>query len=307
MTSDDELARDLAVAAGERLLAIRSEPVGDPACLRAAGDRQSHVFLAAELARQRPGDAVLSEEGQDDPARLSARRVWIVDPLDGTREFGEPGRTDWAVHVALWADGELTARAVALPAQGRVLSTAEPVKVPEPPAGPIRLLVSRSRPPQFVQDLAERLGAVLVPMGSAGAKAAAVIAGEAVLSTRPLAGRATAPAMGWPSAQGRRAPPSRSGRARRTPWCRRAGRRSRPGAPTAGPGRRDPPPTAPRHRAGTGPARGEEHVGLAVTRGPQSQAGSPTGSDRMASSRSPAATATSAGQLIVPGDQSGSR
>ena len=198
MTSDDELARDLAVAAGERLLAIRSEPVGDPAGLRAAGDRQSHEFLAAELARQRPGDAVLSEEGKDDPARLSARRVWIVDPLDGTREFGEPGRTDWAVHVALWADGELTAGAVALPAQGRVLSTAEPVKQPEPPllpprgaggiggssplastAGPLRVLVSRSRPPQFVQDLAERLGAVLVPMGSAGAKAAAVIAGEA--------------------------------------------------------------------------------------------------------------------------------
>ncbi len=135
MTSDDELARDLAVAAGERLLAIRSEPVGDPAGLRAAGDRQSHVFLAAELARQRPGDAVLSEEGQDDPARLSADRVWIVDPLDGTREFGEPGRTDWAVHVALWADGELTAGAVALPAQGRVLSTAEPIKSPLPPSG----------------------------------------------------------------------------------------------------------------------------------------------------------------------------
>jgi len=196
MTSDDELARDLAVAAGERLLVIRSEPAADPAALRAAGDRQSHEFLAAELARQRPDDAVLSEEGKDDPVRLSARRVWIVDPLDGTREFGEPGRTDWAVHVALWADGELIAGAVALPAQGRVLSTADPVKVPEPPlppcgaggiggspplasTAPLRLLVSRSRPPRFVQDLAERLGAVTVPMGSAGAKAAAVITGDA--------------------------------------------------------------------------------------------------------------------------------
>ena len=178
MTSDDELARDLAVAAGERLLAIRSEPVGDPACA-AAGDRQSHVFLAAELARQRPGDAVLSEEGQDDPARLSARRVWIVDPLDGTREFGEPGRTDWAVHVALWADGELTAGAVALPGPGPGAEHGRAGQGAGAARRPIRLLVSRSRPPQFVQDLAERLGAVLVPMGSAGAKAAAVIAGEA--------------------------------------------------------------------------------------------------------------------------------
>jgi 3'(2'), 5'-bisphosphate nucleotidase len=179
MTSDDELARDLAFAAGERLLAIRSELADDPAALRAAGDRQSHEFLAAELARERPGDALLSEEGQDDLLRLSADRVWIVDPLDGTREFGERGRADWAVHVALWAEGELTAGAVALPAQGRVLSTAEPVKVPEPSPGPLRLLVSRSRPPQFMQGLAARLDAVLVPMGSAGAKAAAVIAGEA--------------------------------------------------------------------------------------------------------------------------------
>jgi 3'(2'), 5'-bisphosphate nucleotidase len=183
------LARDLAVAAGERLLALRAAG-GDPADLRSAGDRMSHEFLAAELARLRPDDAVLSEEGKDDSARLSADRVWIVDPLDGTREFGEAGRVDWAVHVALWERGELTAGAVALPAQNRVLSTAEPPRpaatAPEPPAAaapgsaaPLRLLVSRSRPPEFVQRMAEQLGAVLVPLGSAGAKAAAVIAGEA--------------------------------------------------------------------------------------------------------------------------------
>ena len=96
--------------------------------LRKAGDRLSHDFLTAELAARRPGDVVLSEEGADNPARLAARRVWIVDPLDGTREFGEPGRTDWAVHVALWErqDGDLTAGAVALPAQDQILSTAEP-------------------------------------------------------------------------------------------------------------------------------------------------------------------------------------
>jgi 3'(2'), 5'-bisphosphate nucleotidase len=177
MTPDDELARDLAVAAGQRLLDLRAAG-GEPDDLRKAGDRLSHEFLMAELGRLRPADAVLSEEGRDDPVRLTADRVWIVDPLDGTREFGEAGRTDWAVHVALWERGELTAGAVALPARDRVLSTAEPIAVP-PVASPLRLLVSRSRPPEFVARLAGQLGAVLVPLGSAGAKAAAVILGEA--------------------------------------------------------------------------------------------------------------------------------
>ncbi len=115
MPDDHRLAHDLAAEAGRRLLELRADG-GDPDGLRKSGDRQSHEFLAAELARLRPGDAVLSEEGADDRARLSASRVWIVDPLDGTREFGEAGRTDWAVHVALWELGELTAGAVALPA-----------------------------------------------------------------------------------------------------------------------------------------------------------------------------------------------
>ena len=102
MTGDDHvLARDLAGQAGQRLLELRAQG-GDPDVLRKAGDRLSHEFLTAALAGQRPGDVVLSEEGADNPARLGARRVWIVDPLDGTREFGEPGRSDWAVHVALW-------------------------------------------------------------------------------------------------------------------------------------------------------------------------------------------------------------
>src|SRR5580658_1656957 len=135
MTDDDHaLARELAEAAGLRLLELRAGGgFGDEHdLLRKAGDRQSHEFLMAELARRRPGDVVLSEEGADDPARLAAQRVWIVDPLDGTREFGEPGRTDWAVHVALWerreaeGAGDLTAGAVALPAQGHVLSTLDP-------------------------------------------------------------------------------------------------------------------------------------------------------------------------------------
>ena len=132
MTDDDHaLARDLAEQAGQRLVELRTHG-GDPDLLRKAGDRLSHEFLTGELADRRPGDVVLSEEGADHPARLSARRVWIVDPLDGTREFGEPGRTDWAVHVALWeksdasGPGDLTAGAVALPAQGKVLSTLAP-------------------------------------------------------------------------------------------------------------------------------------------------------------------------------------
>jgi 3'(2'), 5'-bisphosphate nucleotidase len=178
ISDDDRLAADLAEEAGRRLLTLRVAG-GAPDELRQAGDRSSHEFLAAELAARRPGDAVLSEEGADDPARLSASRVWIVDPLDGTREFGEPGRTDWAVHVALWERGQLTAGAVALPAQDKVLSTANPLPPLDPPsAGAPRLVVSRTRPPEFVTRLAEKIGAELVPMGSAGAKAAAVICGD---------------------------------------------------------------------------------------------------------------------------------
>jgi 3'(2'), 5'-bisphosphate nucleotidase len=182
-TSDHELARDLAVSAGRRLVELRASYTGDPAGqdqLRKAGDLLSHEFLMAELARLRPGDAVLSEEGKDDLARLSADRVWIVDPLDGTREFGEPGRTDWAVHVALWERGDLAAGAVALPARDVVLSTPDPPQVLTRgmPGAALRIVVSRSRPPAFVQQVAADLGAELVPMGSAGAKAAAVVLGE---------------------------------------------------------------------------------------------------------------------------------
>ncbi len=175
------LARDLAGQAGTRLLELRAQG-GDPDVLRKAGDRLSHEFLTAALAEARPEDVVLSEEGADNPARLTARRVWIVDPLDGTREFGEPGRTDWAVHVALWESeaNDLTAGAVALPAQDRVLSTAEPpppLAAGEAPAK-IRIVMSRSRPPQFVRNISGLIDAELVPLGSAGAKVAAVVNGE---------------------------------------------------------------------------------------------------------------------------------
>jgi len=180
MTGDDHvLARDLAGQAGRRLLDLRAQG-GEADVLRKAGDRLSHDFLTAELAARRPGDVVLSEEGADNPARLGADRVWIVDPLDGTREFGEPGRVDWAVHVALWERGDLTAGAVALPAQDQILSTAEP-SPPQPddeaPAK-IRIVVSRSRPPEFVRSISGLIDAELVPLGSAGAKVAAVVNGQ---------------------------------------------------------------------------------------------------------------------------------
>ena len=186
MTDDDHaLARDLAGQAGQRLLGLRAGG-GEPDLLRKSGDRQSHEFLIAQLAAARPGDWVLSEEAADNPGRRSQDRVWIVDPLDGTREFGEPGRADWAVHVALWERGTgLTAGAVALPARGEVLSTAQPPPGPagagpdESAAGPIRVVVSRTRAPRFVQDIAGHLDIELLPLGSAGAKVAAVILGEA--------------------------------------------------------------------------------------------------------------------------------
>ncbi len=195
-STDHAVARELAAEAGRRLLALRARG-GEAEVLRKAGDRLSHEFLIAELAACCPGDVVLSEEGADDPARLSARRVWIVDPLDGTAEFGEPGRTDWAVHVALWerngagGQGELTAGAVALPARDTVLSTTAAAGSPDAGApaagptggsdenGPVRIVVSRSRAPALVYGISNLIDAELIPLGSAGAKVAAVVCGEA--------------------------------------------------------------------------------------------------------------------------------
>jgi len=181
VSDDDTLARTLATDAGTLLLQLRAEagPDADPKSLRATGDARSHELLAEALARLRPADAVLSEEGKDDRRRLGAERVWIIDPLDGTREFGEEGRTDWAVHVALWEAGRLAAGAVALPGLGVTFATDDPPTLPGRADGPVRLLVSRTRPPDFALRLAEVVEAELVPLGSAGAKAMAVVRGEA--------------------------------------------------------------------------------------------------------------------------------
>ncbi len=180
--TDPELAVRLATEAGTLLLALRAELAGNDAdekTIKDEGDRRSHVWLMGELATARPDDAVLSEEGKDDKARLAASRVWIIDPLDGTREFGE-GRDDRAVHVALALDGVPTAGAVALPGLGVTLGSVPAARVPDRPAdSAVRLVVSRSRPPALATAVAESLDGVLLPMGSAGAKAMAVVRGEA--------------------------------------------------------------------------------------------------------------------------------
>jgi 3'(2'), 5'-bisphosphate nucleotidase len=178
MPMDDVQVAEAAAraAAGTlRELRDRGELTGRP--LGAAGDAAAQQAIVAALAEHRPDDVVFSEEAVDDRRRLSADRVWIVDPLDGTREYGE-GRHDWAVHVALWADGELTAAAVALPGLDEVLLTAPAPTLPARSAGQLRIAVSRSRPPAEATAVAAALGAELVPLGSAGYKTVAVARGE---------------------------------------------------------------------------------------------------------------------------------
>jgi 3'(2'), 5'-bisphosphate nucleotidase len=175
---DHVLAEWLATVAGELLLEVRAEGL-EGRELKDAGDQAAHELLMKLLAMHRPDDAVLSEEALENTAdkakRLSAERVWIVDPLDGTREFSEPPRDDWAVHVALWESGELVAGAVAQPALGETFSTAAAPVVPDRTSERPRIAVSRTRPPAFVEALAAELGADLVPMGSAGVKVISVV------------------------------------------------------------------------------------------------------------------------------------
>jgi 3'(2'), 5'-bisphosphate nucleotidase len=180
--ADHRLAAELAEEAGRLLLDLRQALVdggADAATLKVEGDRQSHELLMTRLAERAPGDAVLSEEGSDDPVRLGFDRVWIVDPLDGTREYSEPPRADWAVHVALAIGGIPAAGAVALPAQRLTLATQPPPPAPGIPPDRPRLIVSRTRPPRIATDLAAHLDGDLVEMGSAGAKVGAVIMGAA--------------------------------------------------------------------------------------------------------------------------------
>jgi 3'(2'), 5'-bisphosphate nucleotidase len=175
--NDHELAAYLAEEAGRILLQVRESGKHHGKDLGRAGDQEANALLVAALRQLRPDDGLLSEEEKDNPARLAKERVWIVDPLDGTREYGE-GRTDWAVHVALAICGRPEIGAVALPGLGEVLRTDRPATVPPAPQRP-RMVVSRTRPAAEALAVAEALGAELVPMGSAGAKAMAVVRGEA--------------------------------------------------------------------------------------------------------------------------------
>lgn len=177
--NDEALAAHLAEHAGRILHDLQHS--ADPSelgtrSLKDRGDRESQAYLAEAIPEHRPNDAVLSEEAADVSARLESDRVWIIDPLDGTREFSE-GRDDWAVHVALWESGELSVGAVALPGLGLVLTSGDEAPVWEPPTR-LRLAVSRSRATPLVQMLATELDAELIPMGSAGYKVAAVVRGE---------------------------------------------------------------------------------------------------------------------------------
>ncbi len=177
-SDDHEFAAWAATVAGELLLQLREEGLAGKE-LKDAGDMASHELLMSLLADHRPDDAVLSEEEFRGTAsrhdRLATDRVWIIDPVDGTREYSEPPRDDWAVHVALWERGELAAGAVALPAVGTTFSTGKPSVVPERTSARPRIAVSRSRPPAFVEAMARDLDAELVPMGSAGAKVISVV------------------------------------------------------------------------------------------------------------------------------------
>jgi len=177
VSDDASLARELATGAGRVLLALRAtEPGADPSTLGARGDAAAQAYLLDELRRRVPADAILSEEMVDDAERLSADRVWIIDPLDGTREYRE-GRTDWAVHVALWADGSLRAGAVAMPAEDQVFVSEPAPQLAPPSDGRPRVLVSRSRPPAEADVVRSALDGELLPLGSAGAKTMAVLTG----------------------------------------------------------------------------------------------------------------------------------
>ncbi|HVB13704.1 MAG TPA: 3'(2'),5'-bisphosphate nucleotidase CysQ [Candidatus Dormibacteraeota bacterium] len=171
-------AADLAGSAGRRLISLRERSRSNAELLGSA-DFTSHTFLLDELSRLYPSDAVRSEEGRGDAHHDSGQRLWVIDPLDGTREFCDPPRQDWAVHVALVVDGLPVVGAVALPARRLTLSTASPPRLPPLARRPLRVLVSRTRPTELGRVVADKLGGELIPMGSAGAKAMAVVLGEA--------------------------------------------------------------------------------------------------------------------------------
>ena len=180
--TDQQVATRIATEVGVMLVELRNQLVREGIHywdLKDEGDIAAHRFLMAELKHARPDDVVLSEEGADNRARLAADRVWIIDPIDGTNEFAEPPRHDWAVHVALWERGELTAASVALPALGVTFDSDPPPRVPERTRERPVLVTSRSRNPYSAVIVANAVGCDVGRLGSAGAKAMAVVMGEA--------------------------------------------------------------------------------------------------------------------------------
>ena len=180
--SDAELSVRLAVETGQMLVGLRAELFARGLStwdVKDAGDAAAQDLIASELHRLRPDDAVLSEEGREDPRRFDSERVWIIDPLDGTREFSEPGRSDWAVHIALWGRDDFLAGAVSLPALNAVFATDPASPVPPVTRERPRLITSRNRAPYSAVLVAEGLGCDAVRLGSAGAKAMAVVMGQA--------------------------------------------------------------------------------------------------------------------------------
>jgi 3'(2'), 5'-bisphosphate nucleotidase len=175
--TDAEFAAHLADVAGKLLLDIRDSGQLTDKTLGKAGDQAANQYLIDAIRKQRPADGLLSEEEKDNAQRLSKSRVWIIDPVDGTREYGE-GRTDWAVHVALTIDGVASIGAVALPGLDLVLRSDMPIAMPAAKTPP-RMVISRTRPAKEALSVAEAIGAELIPMGSAGAKAMAIVRGEA--------------------------------------------------------------------------------------------------------------------------------
>jgi 3'(2'), 5'-bisphosphate nucleotidase len=176
--NDVAVARAAAEAAAAVLRSLRADGDLTGRALGDRGDADAQAAILAVLGEHRPGDVVFSEEAADDRRRLTADRVWIVDPLDGTREYGEPDREDWAVHVALWSAGDLTAAAVALPTLGETFVTDPAPAALGVAAGPVRIAVSRTRPPEQAGAVAAALGGALVPLGSAGFKTLAVVRGQ---------------------------------------------------------------------------------------------------------------------------------
>lgn len=175
--TDEDLAARLAGEAGRLLVELRDGALMQGMALGRVADQVSNAFILSALRQWRPDDPILSEESRDDLARLGSDRVWIIDPLDGTREYAE-GRPDWAVHIALAVKGRPRVGAVAVPVREQLFRSDAAATRPGRAGRPV-MLVSRTRPPDMAAELADWLGADLVEMGSAGAKAMAVVAGEA--------------------------------------------------------------------------------------------------------------------------------